>query len=142
MESEIKLIVHTDGGSRGNPGSAGIGIVIENSNKKLFVEHGEKIGITTNNVAEYSAVLWAVKWIVKNKNSISTVSVDFFLDSELVVRQLQGVYKIKNEALRNLFFSIKKEETKIVASIRYTHVPREKNKHADTLVNKALNKKS
>lgn len=139
MESTTSLIVNTDGGSRGNPGSAGIGIVIKNKNGKILCEHGEKIGIATNNVAEYRAVLWATNWIIEHiKKSKEVSQIDFFLDSLLVVSQLNGIYKIKNSDLRNIFFSIKEHEALLKIPVRYTHVPREKNKEADAMVNQAL----
>lgn len=136
MESENSLLIQTDGGARGNPGPAAIGIVIRNRNK-LLVQHGEKIGVATNNVAEYSAVLWALRWLVENV-APDIKKIHFFLDSLLVVQQLNGVFKIKNEKLRELLFAIRGEEARITVPIIYSHIRREQNTEADSMVNKAL----
>ena len=139
MESQTSLIVNTDGGSRGNPGKAGIGVVIKNKSGKILCEHGEKIGTATNNIAEYRAVLWATSWIIDYmKKSKGISQIDFFLDSLLVVQQLNGIYKIKNNDLRTISFSIKENQALLKIPIRYAHVPREQNKEADVMVNKAL----
>ncbi len=129
------IIVHSDGGSRGNPGPAAYGFVVSNKNSEHMYEECGYIGETTNNVAEYTGVLKALEWIEKNTNP-KTVQV--ILDSELVARQLSGIYKIKNENLKTYFGLIKQLERKIGPLITYTSVPRTQNKKADMLVNKAL----
>lgn len=128
-----KFIINTDGGSRGNPGPAAIGVVVDSR------EYGEYIGKTTNNVAEYKAVIFALKKakaLLGSKKAAET-DVEVRADSELLVRQMNGEYKIKNEELQPLFFEIwnSKQDFKSVA---FKHVPREENGDADRLVNQAL----
>ncbi len=129
----MKLVINTDGGSRGNPGHAAIGVVVDGR------EYGEYIGKTTNNVAEYKAVIFALKKakaLLGSKKAAET-EVEIRADSELLVKQMNGEYKIKNEELQPLFFEIwnSKQDFKSVA---FKHVPREENKDADRLVNQAL----
>ncbi len=128
--------IHTDGGARGNPGPAAVGVVIH-KNGKFFHQFGKAIGETTNNVAEYRGVIEALKYmqtILKNNKH----ALLFVLDSVLVVNQLNGVFKIKESHLRELSFQIKLLEQEIGGVIRYTTVPREQNRQADILVNYAL----
>ena len=133
------FIIYTDGGSRGNPGPAAIGFVIQDSKERLLKEHGEVIGETTNNVAEYKALVAALKKLKaligsdKAENSI----VEIRADSELLMKQLRGEYKIKEETLIPLFIEIwnSKQDFK---DIVFVHVPREQNKKADHMVNAAL----
>jgi ribonuclease HI len=135
METK-KIIVHTDGGSRGNPGAAAIGIVIE-SNGSVLTEIGEYIGVTTNNVAEYTAALRALEWIIAHPQGES-LQVSMCLDSQLVVRQLSGVYKIKDAKMKDLSSLVKKLERQLPGTVTYTSIPREENSAADRLVNMAL----
>lgn len=128
----MKAIIHSDGGARGNPGPAGIGAVIEFDDGKK-VEISEKIGETTNNVAEYQAILKALKVALKN----GVTEAECFLDSELVVKQLNGEYRIKDPKLAYLANEIVKEKVRF-SEITFNSIPREKNKAADKLVNKAL----
>ncbi|MFI5265122.1 MAG: ribonuclease HI family protein [Candidatus Levyibacteriota bacterium] len=136
MPNTNHLIIHGDGGSRGNPGEAAYGFVISQSGKVLY-EEGKTIGINTNNVAEYSAVIEALKYVHKNKD-LTYDAIHFFLDSKLVVEQMNGRWKIKNEILRNKFFTIKSLEKTLNSKITYVHIPREKNTEADRMVNLAL----
>lgn len=138
MDTETRLIIYTDGGSRGNPGPAAWGVYIENQHGKMLWEKGEYIGTTTNNVAEYSAVINALKWIIHFQKSTPVTAISFFLDSQLVVRQLGGMYKIKSIGLLPLFDEIRNLEREVHTPISYTHIPREKNKKADRQVNVAL----
>jgi ribonuclease HI len=178
---DMKIIVHTDGGSRGNPGKAAIGVVIEEvvnpdsigvsrqssaippslkatdghssrqqlqqdltaDSRKLIAEIGKTIGETTNNVAEYTAVREALRAIIDGIGDWGlgigkSPEISFLLDSLLVVQQLNGIFKIKDARLREIFFAIKSLEQEIGGDITYTHVPREENFQADVLVNKAL----
>lgn len=137
MEYQTKLIISTDGGSRGNPGPAGIGVVIKNEKGEVLRDLGKAIGITTNNVAEYTAVLTALR-LVKDNPQWGVASISFLLDSLLVVSQLTGVYKIKDQRLQGLCVEIKKEERSLAVPISYAHIRREFNKEADLLVNQAL----
>jgi ribonuclease HI len=138
MKEQCDLVVYTDGGARGNPGPAAYGFVIYDSEGKTIYEEGKTIGINTNNVAEYSGITAALKWILDNLQKNKPLTVKVFLDSQLAAMQLSGVWKIKNENLRNLFFSIKLLEKNLGGKVSYSHVRREKNKEADRLVNLAL----
>lgn len=129
--------VWTDGGSRGNPGPAAIGIVIEVNGQK-HARIGKCIGEATNNIAEYTAVSEALSYIEQN---IGKCVAEFFIDSELVVKQLNGEYKVKDEKLKPLFFEIREKFINLGGQIKYTHVRREHNREADELVNKALDGK-
>jgi ribonuclease HI len=134
-----KLLVFTDGGSRGNPGPSAVGVYIEDGNGNKLTSIGKKIGIATNNVAEYSAIVEALCWLNNNKKKISnTLEVFFYLDSELAYSQLCGLYKVKNAAIRELVFRIRQEEAQLGIPVVYSHIPREKNTKADLLVNLAL----
>jgi len=132
-----EAIIHTDGGARGNPGPAGIGVVIELDGEKK--EYSEAIGKATNNVAEYSAVVFALKKAKSlfGKEKSREYTIKIHSDSELLVRQMNGEYKMKDENLKDLFVDVwnLKQDFK---NVSFTHIPREKNKDADALVNKAL----
>lgn len=132
------LTIFCDGGSRGNPGEASYGFVIQENGNTIYSE-GKRIGIATNNVAEYSAVKAALTHLSENQYAFDEVN--FYLDSELVVNQLNGNWKIKNEALRGFFFAIKELQKTLNKKITYTAVRREKNKLADAQVNLALDNK-
>jgi ribonuclease HI len=136
MNPKQTLIIYTDGGSRGNPGYAAYGFVVFDSEKKLLAEVGKNIGIQTNNVAEYSAILEALKYVETINHKPSTIN--FFMDSKLCAEQLSGNWKIKNENLRGFYYEIKKMEAKLGVKVTYSHVPREQNKEADRMVNLAL----
>ena len=131
------LVIYTDGGSRGNPGPAAIGIYIVDENGLEVLKMGKQIGNSTNNIAEYSAVVEALKWIKVNRPN-NLQSLKFFLDSSLVVNQLNGIFKIKDSKLRNLILKIKILEQEINKKISYHHIPRGKNKVADFLVNNSF----
>jgi ribonuclease HI len=136
------LSVFTDGGSRGNPGPSAIGVYIA-QDTTVLAAFGKTIGITTNNVAEYTAVVEALSWLSTHLSQIAgETRVNFFMDSQLLVYQLNGIYRIKNANLRTLLFAIREKEAALKLTITYTHVPREKNKQADLLVNAALDKTS
>lgn len=133
------ITVFTDGGARGNPGPAAIGVYIIDDKKKVLYEAGETIGIATNNVAEYKAVIKALSWFLGNKEiEVNNSPMHFLLDSQLVVSQINGIFKVKNPNLRLLLFEIREKEVELSAKITYSHIAREKNTKADALVNKAL----
>lgn len=133
------LNIFTDGGARGNPGPSAIGVYIEDGDGKEIAKIGKAIGNNTNNVAEYSAVVEGLSWIVKSKKELEKIDgINFYMDSLLVCSQLNGLYKIKNPTLRGLLFQIREIEAEIKIPISYSHVRREKNKKADALVNQAL----
>lgn len=133
-----ELTVNTDGGSRGNPGPSAYAFVVKQNQEVTYSESGF-LGITTNNQAEYTAVLRAITWLSLHKEVFDNNSrIVFILDSELVVRQLTGMYKIKDENLRLFANKIKEIENLLETSVVYTSVPREQNKEADKLVNVCL----
>ncbi|MBI2617666.1 ribonuclease HI family protein [Candidatus Gottesmanbacteria bacterium] len=135
------LIVHTDGGARGNPGSAAIGVVIQTTSGNILHQVSRTIGETTNNIAEYQAVVEALTFLQENIPNATFSHIDaikFFLDSTLVVNQLNGLFKVKEPMLREYLLKVRTLEQGIGKPITYTYVPREKNAHADRLVNNAL----
>jgi ribonuclease HI len=151
----MKLIVHTDGGARGNPGPAAVGVVIEEETRgkrqetgktetlKEIAAFGKQIGETTNNVAEYLAVIEALRYIKEQiaKNREQTreqLIIQCYLDSVLVVNQLNGVFKIKDARLRELLATARILEQEIGGTIQYNSIPREQNTRADAFVNRAL----
>lgn len=139
MDQTINLSIYTDGGSRGNPGPSSLGVFIENDKGMVLDEISTYLGVTTNNIAEYSAILAALNWIVQKKAQMPALTkINFYMDSQLASSQLNGLYKIKNPRLRELLFEAKQKESEIGLPITYSHVPREQNKKADALVNKAL----
>ena len=130
-------IIHTDGGARGNPGPAAIGVVVEKNGKRIH-EFGKQIGESTNNVAEYTAVIEALKYL-KELHVIDTITrVIFFIDSKLVVEQLNGRFKVKDAKLRELLFQVKIHEQEVGGEVVYKLIPREQNRRADFLVNQSL----
>lgn len=133
----MKLIIFTDGASRGNPGPASLGYVIKNENGLILHQAGEILGVQTNNFAEYSAVLFAFEYIDKHLSKYQTIT--FYMDSLLVAMQLSGKYKLKSETLRPLFLQIKEIEKKFDL-VSYSHVPRKENAVADGLANMALDR--
>ena len=135
MGSIRKLIIYTDGGARGNPGPAGIGATILNDKKNLIAEISEYIGVATNNQAEYRAVMAAIK----KAKELGAEELNFYLDSQLVVEQLNGNYKIKNKGLQPLFVSIYNDSLNF-KKVSYSHIPREQNKEADRLANEAMDR--
>lgn len=130
------LIVHTDGGARGNPGPAAIGVVIRDHSGTLINQIAKKIGRATNNHAEYQAVIEALQWLVTQRLDLKRVQ--FFLDSVLVVNQINGRFKVKDANLRNQLAQVRQLEGALGLPTTYTAVPRLQNAAADRLVNKAL----
>lgn len=134
----MNLKIFCDGGARGNPGPAAWGFSAVDDSGKTLVQKSGKIGIATNNVAEYTAVIEALDWLNKNLQTNGLRMVQFYLDSELVVLQLNGIYKVKNSKLRELVARLRALEAPIAEKISYTHISRENNSRADALVNQAL----
>ena len=130
--SGSSAVVNVDGGSRGNPGPAGYGVRIERQDGTI-VEIKESLGIATNNVAEYNGLLAALRWAAANR--ISTLHVRS--DSELLVKQMKGEYRVKNPGLQTLY-----EQARVlvrqIGRVRFEHVRRELNKEADRLANEAM----
>lgn len=132
----MKLKVFTDGGARGNPGIAGYGFYIEDENKKMVFEEGKYLGIKTNNEAEYMGLIGALSWI--DENAIEA-EVEINSDSQLLVRQMKGIYKVKAQHLKKLWELAKSlcEGKKIV----FNEIKREYNSKADALANLAMDRK-
>ena len=133
--------VFTDGGARGNPGPSAIGIYVTDGTGKMVAGFGKTIGVATNNVAEYMAVIEALSWIIENKKDFDrNAKIHFFLDSKLVCSQIIGIFKVENSNLQNLLFEVRDLEAQINFPIYYKHIPREQNSKADKFVNEALDK--
>jgi ribonuclease H / adenosylcobalamin/alpha-ribazole phosphatase len=129
----VKARLSTDGGARGNPGPAAYGYVLETDDGTVLAAHGEAIGTATNNVAEYRALLAGLEKALE----LQVDEVDVVSDSELLVKQMRGEYKVKNEALRELSLQASRLAREL-GSVTYRAVRREHNKLADQLVNEAL----
>ncbi len=133
------LNIYCDGGARGNPGPAAIGVVIKSCDgKNIIASFGKTIGVATNNTAEYEAVVAAFLFLGKNK--IETTMINFFIDSTIVVNQLNHLFKINKKHLIKFVNKIKKLEKKTAPIVIYRLIPREQNRQADKLVNDALDK--
>ncbi|MEW6617196.1 MAG: ribonuclease HI family protein [Patescibacteria group bacterium] len=132
--SKKKIVIYTDGGARGNPGPAAIGVVFPDLEK----EYGEQIGIATNNIAEYKAVIFGLKKAKQLlKDEYENIEIEVRSDSELLVHQMNGKYRVKNENLKHLYI----ETQNLLGNFKnviFVHIPREKNKEADKMVNSAL----
>ncbi len=128
-----KITIFSDGGSRGNPGPAAIGFIIKNKNGETICKEGRFIGLTTNNCAEYTALTEALKMAA----NLGAKEVSCFLDSELVVRQLNGQYKVKDANIKK-YFSTLVGVLPAFTKFSFAHVTRDRNFEADKLVNQAL----
>ena len=136
-----KIVIYADGGARGNPGPSGSGAVVLDSKDKVLAEVSEFIGHTTNNVAEYKALLGGLAAAVRLfEGETYDMDVEIRMDSELVIKQMKGQYKVKHPNLKPLFAQAKELIDAYFPNITYTHVPREKNKLADALANQAMDK--
>jgi ribonuclease H / adenosylcobalamin/alpha-ribazole phosphatase len=129
----VKTRLFTDGGARGNPGPAAFAYVLETDDGTVLAAHGEAIGVATNNVAEYRALVEGLRKAVE----LQLTDLEVVSDSELLVNQMRGDYRVKNEALRELWLDANDLERKL-GKVRYTAVRREHNELADRLVNEAL----
>jgi ribonuclease HI len=129
----MKVIVHVDGGARGNPGPAAAACVLSTPGGEVIGEHAHLIGTATNNVAEYRALLLGIA----SARELGADEVEFVGDSELIAKQINGVYKVKHPAMRPLYLQAM-EGLRELASWSIRTVPRAQNAHADALVNAAL----
>jgi ribonuclease HI len=129
----VKLVVHVDGGARGNPGPAAIGVVVSEPDGTVIDELGEPIGVATNNVAEYKALIRGLE----RARALGADEIEIVNDSELVARQLTGAYKVKHPAMKPLYLDAM-EALRGFGRWRIRTVPRAQNAHADELVNAAL----
>ena len=128
-----KLVIHTDGASRGNPGRAAIGAIMRDEKDALVATISRDIGKTTNNQAEYRAVIAALK----KAASLGVENVELNSDSELIVKQIKGQYRVKKDTLRPLYENVMQLKNRF-KSFKIRHVPRERNREADKLANAAI----
>lgn len=133
----MELKIFTDGGSVNNPGPAAIAFLAYHDNHFVF-SFSKNIGINTNNFAEYSALTKALEWVKNNKNKLNATKIVYFSDSNLMVNQINGLFKVKNAAIRDFILKIRVLEQEIKIPIVYKHIPREENRLADSLVKKKL----
>ena len=134
-----KIIIYTDGGSRGNPGPSGIGVVICDEKGEIVKEYGEVLGVRTNNEAEYEALIFGMKKVKARygAEALEKIETEVRSDSELMIKQLNGEYKVQEPKIQPLF--LQAWNLKIdFGPVKFTVIPREKNKEADRLVNEAL----
>jgi len=129
----VRARLSTDGGARGNPGPAAYGFVLEAEDGTVLAARGEAIGVATNNVAEYSGLIAGLRAAVE----LHVPELEVISDSELLVKQMRGEYRVKNEALRSLFVEAN-ELARRLGRVEYRHVRRAHNELADRLVNEAL----
>jgi len=134
----MHITIHTDGGSLHNPGPAACSYIISKENKEVLEKKALFLGNQTNNYAEYSAVQNALSAVLRLKTAHKISSVSFISDSLLMVSQLNGVYKVKNERIREFVFAIRSLEQQINLPVKYSHVLREKNEDADALIKECL----
>ena len=134
-----KITIYIDGGSRGNPGPSAIGVVFCNENGQMFKEYSECLSEGTNNEAEYQGAIFALKKFkaLFGKKIAETSEIEIRSDSELLVRQLNGEYKILEPRIKDLFIDVWNLKTDF-KKIKFTLIPRKKNEEADRLVNEAL----
>jgi ribonuclease HI len=129
----VKALLWTDGGARGNPGPAAYAFVLETEDGTVLEARGEAIGIATNNVAEYSALVAGLE----AARAVGVTELELRSDSELMVKQMRGEYRVKNRDLQALFLEASRA-ARALGEVTYTHVRREHNELADRLVNEAL----
>lgn len=138
--TRVRYIIHCDGGARGNPGPAAYGFIIETEDGTLVHREGVFLGVRTNNQAEYRGVIAALRWMGDHRSSLDErpSEIVVFLDSQLLVNQLSGRFKIKSSILQGLAVETKMAERDIGVPVSYIHVRRKENSDADRMVNDAL----
>jgi len=136
----MNVNVYTDGGSRGNPGPSGFGLVIYDDQNNIIYQESTFLGIKTNNEAEYSGIISAIKWVEQNFSKLNIDQVTFFADSQLLIRQLQGVYKVKSPNLVPLFQQAKKTLNQMNLNYQFNDIRREYNQLADELAHQAMDR--
>ena len=142
MAKEEKIVVYTDGGSRGNPGPSGVGVVISDNRNRIIKEYSQAVGTKTNNEAEYEAVIFALQKVkhLFGKHKTRDLNIEIKMDSELVCRQLSGKYKIVEEKLFPLFIKVWNLRLDF-GKISFSEIPRERNQRADRLANQAMDRR-
>ena len=139
---DMTINVYTDGGSRGNPGHSGYGLVVYDDNQKILFQESKYLGVKTNNEAEYAGLIGALIWINNNQNSLKISKINFNSDSQLMIRQLTGLYKVKAPNLIPIFLKAKDLINSISSPITFKDVRRDFNKLADQLANEAMDRKT
>jgi len=137
----MKVKIYSDGGSRGNPGHAGFGVAIFDQSDKTISEISKYIGVKTNNEAEYTGLIAGLNWLKENYLDLDIVEAELNSDSELIVRQMQGIYKVKAGNLKDLNKQAREFVMAIKAKITFKSIRREFNGRADELANEAMDKK-
>ena len=133
MSKIERVVIHTDGASRGNPGPAAIGVTIKDERGRFITSISQRIGKATNNQAEYRAIIAALEEATR----LGARRVDIKMDSELVVKQINGEYRVKKATLKPLYQQVK-QLLSLLEGFTITHIPRRQNAEADKLANKAL----
>lgn len=138
----MKIIIYADGGSRGNPGPAAIGVILTNEKGKVIKEYAQKIGRATNNEAEYEAIIYALQKakLLFGKQKVKNMEIEVRTDSEFVTKQLNAQYKILDRKIEQLFlktWNLRIDFGKVV----FKHIPRSENREADKLLNRVLDYK-
>lgn len=139
----MQFTLYADGGARGNPGPAGAGAVVFDDTGKRVVEVADYLGVATNNIAEYEAVLRGLRALKDAfpEGYVSEVPLTIRMDSKLVIEQLKGGYKVKHPNLVPRYLEVKNELSRYFGKVVFEHVPRDKNKDADALANVAMDRK-
>jgi ribonuclease HI len=134
----MQISVYTDGGSRGNPGISGYGLVIYNDHNQIIYQESKFLGIKANNESEYAAFLGALVWINNNIQKLNITQISFYADSQLLVCQIQGKYKVKAANLKPLFDQAHYLIDQLKIPYQFQHVLRSVNELADQLANHAM----
>ena len=134
----MKLRAWTDGASRGNPGDAGIGVIVKNEQGDVVLEVRRYLGKATNNQAEYTALIACLEAVIAQKDRLQCSDLAVFADSELMVKQLKGEYKVRDEGLKTHFAHVRSLLNTAGFMFSIAHVPRAQNKEADKLANEGI----
>ena len=136
----MHLIIHTDGGSRGNPGPSGFGVVIASDSATILYQAGVFLGTKTNNEAEYAGLIHALTWLVDHQSAYTIDKITIYMDSELIVHHLDGQYKVKSANLKPLYLECLQLLGQIRIPLKIVHTLREGNSQADLLANTAMDR--
>jgi ribonuclease HI len=134
----MRLRAWTDGASRGNPGDAGIGVVVKNEEGAVLIEERRYLGKTTNNQAEYTALIVCIEKIMAHPSTMRCAALQVFADSELMVKQIKGEYKVRDEGLKVQYARVRELLKSAPFTFSISHVPRAQNKEADKLANEGI----
>lgn len=138
----MNINVYTDGGSRGNPGPSAYGLVVYDDQQQIIHKDSKYLGVKTNNEAEYAGLIAALEWIKNNQSKLNLSKINFYSDSQLMVRQISGTYRVKASNLLPIFQEAKTLIGQINLSINFQDVRRELNELADQLANEAMDRKN